>query len=179
MEPRDSKGLTEKEFLAAYAKKNYPRPYLTADVLLLSEDRSRVLLVKRKSHPYLGKWALPGGFSVQEESLEETALREMREETGIEDLLPEDIHEIGIFSKPGRDPRGWVVTGAYMALVDPGKMRVKAGDDAADAGWFSIIHQDDGTLLLRKDDKTLPASDLAFDHADILTRALQGTHTFY
>ncbi len=176
MEQRDSRGLTEKEFLAAYAKKNYPRPYLTADVLLLTEDKSRVLLVKRKGHPFLGKWALPGGFSVPEESLEETALREMREETGIVDLLPEDIHEIGIFSRPGRDPRGWVVTGAYMALVDSDRMKVNAGDDAADAGWFSIVHEDDGTLLLQKDDETLLFSDLAFDHADILTRALQGTH---
>ena len=173
MELRDSKGLTEKEFLAAYAKKNYPRPYLTADIILLSEDRSRVLLVKRKGHPYLGKWALPGGFSEPEEALEETALREMREETGIEDLLPEDIHEIGIFSRPGRDPRGWVVTGAYMALVDPDKMKVKAGDDAADAGWFSIVHEDNGMILLQMKNETLRFSDLAFDHADILTRALQ------
>jgi hypothetical protein len=63
-----------------------------------------------------------------------------------------------------------------MALVDSDRMKVNAGDDATDAGWFSIVHEDDGTLLLQKDDETLLFSDLAFDHADILTRALQGTH---
>ena len=169
----DENGLTEEEFLAMYAKKNYPRPYLTADIVLLSEDESRVLLIRRRGHPFIGKWALPGGFSKQSEALEETAIREMREETGIAKIKPEDVREIGVFSKPGRDPRGWVVTGAYMAKVDPVEMKPAAGDDAVQAVWCEILHDHDGTMKLKTVNGELFLNELAFDHGDILAAALK------
>lgn len=75
-EIRDRKGLTEQEFLAEYRKKNYPRPYLTADMIVFRGEE--VLLVRRGGHPYLGYYAFPGGFSQADESMEETAARELR-----------------------------------------------------------------------------------------------------
>ena len=136
MEVRDQNGLTEQAFLEAYKKKQYPAPYLTADVVLLSTD-GRVLLIRRKGHPFLGCLALPGGFVNPDESAKDAALRELNEETGAV-LAEVDLHEIGLFSKPGRDPRGWIVSDAFFAVVDPNAVTVSAGDDAADAGWIPV-----------------------------------------
>lgn len=162
MEPRDEQGLTEREFLAAYRQKRYPAPYLTADVVLLSEGRD-VLLIRRKNHPYLGCWALPGGFVNPDESALDAAVRELSEETGV--AAPANaLVEIGLFSAPGRDPRGWVVSDAFLCCVDQDVVRFSAGDDAADAAWVPIGR--DGDRL------ALPEGvRLAFDHADILKKA--------
>ena len=176
MELRDKNGLTESEFLEAYAKKNYPRPYLTADIVVFSEDLTSVLLVKRNGHPYLGRWALPGGFAKSDESVEETALRELREETGIEELTSADLTEIGLFSAPGRDPRGWVVSNAYAAKVDPNRVHIEAGDDAIQAKWFTIEPKYDMLVLTNSTTQFSEIereSDLAFDHGLILIRALR------
>ena len=173
MEQRDRNGLTEKEFLEAYAKKNYPRPYVTADLVVFTENGPEVLLVKRKGHPYIGRWAFPGGFAEPNESVPETALRELREETGIEDLTEADIREVGLFSRPGRDPRGWIVSGVYSATVRKENVIPKAGDDAADAQWFSVSSGQDGSPVLSNGAIRLAPSDLAFDHGEILLKALE------
>ena len=162
MELRDQNGLTEHEFLEAYAKKSYPRPYLTADVVLLSGGRD-VLLIRRKGHPYLGCWALPGGFVNPDESAETAALRELREETCVS-LEKEDVREIGLFSKPGRDPRGWIVSDAYLALVDRERIAFSAADDAADARWIQVGRDGDSLVLPE-------GVSLAFDHEEILKKA--------
>ena len=83
------------------------------------------------------------------------------------------VHEIGLFSKPGRDPRGWVVTDAFCASVQREQITAHAGDDAADARWFAVESAPDGSLTFTADALTLSESDLAFDHADIIRRALQ------
>ena len=92
MERRDKNGLTEKEFLATYRPKDYDRPSVTADIAVFSMSREglRVLLVRRGGHPYLGYWALPGGFAQKGESVDETAARELEEETGYhaQELIP-------------------------------------------------------------------------------------------
>lgn len=173
MEKRDKNGLTEKEFLKAYAGKNYPRPYLTADIVVFSENPGRVLLVKRRGHPFWGQWALPGGFADARESLLETALRELREETGIGDLPAESLEEVGIFSRPGRDPRGWVVSGAYTATVQADGVSLAAGDDAEDTAWFGVGFDENKNLVLSRLNLRLSVSDLAFDHGEILTAALK------
>ena len=162
MEVRDRNGLTEREFLEQYRDKRYPAPYLTADVVLLSKD-GRVLLIRRKGHPYLGCWALPGGFVNPDESAETAALRELFEETCVA-LTEADIHEIGLFSEPGRDPRGWVVSDAYLALVDRDRIAFSAADDAADARWIPITRDGDGIALPE-------GVTLAFDHEEILRKA--------
>ena len=163
MEARDANGLTETEFLAAYREKRYPAPYLTADIVLLSEGRD-VLMIRRKGHPYLGCWALPGGFVNPDESAAEGALRELSEETNVTGFTVDDIFEIGLFSKPGRDPRGWIVSDAFLVPVKREDVHFKAGDDAADAAWITIAR--DGENLV------LPEGvRLAFDHADVLKKA--------
>ena len=176
MENRDKNGLTEQEFLEVYKKKNYPRPYLTADLVVFSPNLDEVFLIKRGGHPFLGRWAFPGGFANADESVNQTALRELREETGISTLTEEDIYEIGLFSTPGRDPRGWVVSDVYAAKVDPASTAVQAGDDASQAQWFKLEFTEDA-FTLTKDDICLMGddnkSDLAFDHNRILMKSIK------
>lgn len=163
MEVLDRNGLTEREFLAAYRDKHYPAPYLTADVVLLSQGTD-VLLIRRKGHPFLGCWALPGGFVEPGESAAEGALRELREETNVTDVSEDDLIEIGLFSKPGRDPRGWIVSDVFLVPVEREKIVFRAGDDAADAAWITV----------RRNGETLVFPEgvrLAFDHADVLKKA--------
>ena len=81
MEPVDKNGLTESEFLAAYKPGDYPRPSATADLALLRRGGSEILLIKRGNHPFIGKWALPGGFVNPDETVEAAAARELFEET--------------------------------------------------------------------------------------------------
>ena len=170
MEPlRDARGLTEAEAIERYRSRNYPKPALTADILVFSKSDNghRILLIRRKGHPYLGQLALPGGFANEQEPVEKTAARELEEETGVTGL---DMKLIGIYSAPGRDPRGWVVSAAYAAVADNAQLHIQAGDDAADAGWYTI-HIRDGHLYLNRNSITLGESELAFDHAQILKDA--------
>lgn len=130
----------------------YPRPSLTVDVALVTrEPTPRVLLIQRRADPFQGKWALPGGFVDENERLLEAARRELAEETGVKVV---DLEQLYTFGDPGRDPRGWTVSVAYLALVSPDQLRPVAGDDAAEVGWFPL-------------DRLPP---LAFDHAEILAR---------
>ena len=130
----------------------YPRPSLTVDVALVTrEPFARILLIQRKADPFAGKWALPGGFVDENERLIDAARRELMEETGLDQTGLEQLHTFG---DPGRDPRGWTVSIAYLARVSPDQLAPVAGDDAAAVGWFPL----DGP------------PPLAFDHADILSR---------
>ena len=194
-ELRDKNGLTEAEFLAGYDMTKFDRPSLTADNLIFSfENGVSLLLIRRKGHPDLGKRALPGGFVERGESAEEAVLRELEEETSLTGLK---AYPAGFFSTPGRDPRGWVVTRSFIADVSGHENEVKAGDDAADARFFSLAAARDGnrvTLCLRNGEETLSAAaevkledgltgrtweitlltaeGLAFDHAKIIIDAL-------
>jgi 8-oxo-dGTP diphosphatase len=134
--------------------KRFARPSVTVDVVIftLRDDDLQVLLVKRKSAPFAGRWAIPGGFMRIGEPLQEAARRELSEETGVRDVYMEQLYTFG---DPKRDPRGRVITVAYFALV-PAPLAVRAGGDASHACWWSMYR--------------LPP--LAFDHADILDYAL-------
>ena len=132
---------------------DYPRPALTVDAVVATrDDHPKVLLIKRLKDPFAGKWALPGGFAEEGETLAAAARRELKEETGADVGELEQLYTAG---DPGRDPRGWTVSVAFLARVDAKKVKAKAADDAADVGWFPL--------------DALP--ELAFDHAMILGRA--------
>lgn len=131
----------------------YPHPAVTTDCVIFGFDgvELKVLLIERGIKPYLGCWAFPGGFLNPDEPAEEGALRELREETGIENAYIEQFHT---YSTPDRDPRERVITIAFLALVK--LQNVRGGDDAADARWFSVNN----------------TPKLAFDHDIILRDAL-------
>ena len=185
MLPLDKNGFTEEEFLKSYNSEKYPKPSLTADVVLLTvmQDDMQVLLIRRAGHPCIGQWAFPGGFAESSESIEQTAARELYEETGIKDavLLP-----VGLFSKPGRDKRGWVVSQCFAAVLEQ-RAKANAGDDAAQAEWFSLRLSNNTVILTGVSDEmvieysvlngvvqtTMPSDQkLAFDHSEMLVRAL-------
>lgn len=137
-------------------------------------DDLAVLLIKRDNEPFKGRWALPGGFVNENESLERAAGRELNEETGLSGTR---LEQLATFGDPGRDPRGHTVTIAYMTfLVAPGK--ITAGDDARDAQWHSFR-----SLALSEEAKPRGRSKraagnggstkLAFDHAKIITCAYE------
>jgi 8-oxo-dGTP diphosphatase len=124
-------------------------------ILTIRERGLNVLLIERGKAPYAGKLALPGGFVLADEDLDEAAARELREETSIEGG---DIHleQVRTYAAPGRDPRGRVATVAYLAIT-PDLPTPVAGTDAAAARWVPI--------------DVLP--ELAFDHEMILREALE------
>lgn len=128
---------------------------LTVDCVVfgLDEDDLKVLLIQRGQPPFQGKWALPGGFVRVDETLEESARRELQEETGVTDVYLEQFHA---FSGIDRDPRERVITVAFYALANLSDHRIKAATDARDAAWFPL--------------SDLPK--LAFDHDKILDAAL-------
>ncbi len=133
------------------------QPSVTVDVVVVARihGRLRVLLVKRKKPPFEGCWAIPGGFVEPNEPLEAAACRELREETGV---TPARVEQLHTFGDPGRDPRGWTISVAYLAVLSEDEVlawRPQAGSDAGEVGWFDL----DG----------LP--ELAFDHGEILTYA--------
>jgi len=177
-EPRDEKGRTEEEFLEYYKTRNYEKPSLTADIAVITKSNPRILLIRRGGHPFLGKRALPGGFANKNEAIEDTARRELEEETGIK---ADDMKLIGVYSAPGRDPRGWVASVAFLFITD--KTIAKAGDDARDAAWFEIKKEDNRKVMLSsnkeaieirfKNGKAEPCPDLSFDHNQIIIDALK------
>lgn len=103
----------EKEYLAAYDPGAWPRPSVTADLLLFAEKK--LLLIQRGGFPYRGWWALPGGFCEPGEPPETAAARELLEETGIR---APSHRLLGVFGGRDRDPRGWTVTAAFLARAD-------------------------------------------------------------
>ena len=164
-ELRDKRGMTEAEAIAAYRKKNYPKPALTADICIFARAGAgwKLLLIRRGGHPYLGCWALPGGFADEGERIESTAARELQEETGLSGLA---LRLVGIYSAPGRDPRGWTVSAAYGTRVEA-QLDAVADDDAAEAGWFDVHLTAGGPATV-----ALPEGGrLAFDHAQIIADA--------
>ena len=115
---------------------DYPRPAVTADVAVLRLDKEpEILLIQRKFPPFQEKWALPGGFMEMEETLEETARRELMEETSIR---AGELIRFDTYDKPGRDPRGRTITQAFVMIWKEEMGHAKAGSDAASIQWFGL-----------------------------------------
>lgn len=195
----------EHEYLSQYSIDKYERPSLTADIAAFmirsedsgnykrnSEQRLTILLIRRGKYPFKDCWALPGGFLQPNETVEECALREITEETNVK---PVSLMPVGVFSEPGRDPRGWIISHAFASIISEEAVREAGGDDAADAQWFDIRFDrgadGDCRLELRRDGIMLTAvlaeeetrfgrtsftirdsGSLAFDHARIIATAL-------
>jgi 8-oxo-dGTP diphosphatase len=132
----------------------YPHPAVTADVVLFTirDERLQILLIRRRQEPFAVAWALPGGFVEPDECLEDCALRELQEETGVTGVYLEQLYTFG---SPQRDPRERVISVAYYGLTPVSSIDPKAGSDAEQVAWFDVDE--------------LP--ELAFDHAGIIAKA--------
>ncbi len=133
----------------------FPRPAIAVDCVVfgLDEQDLKVMAIRRGIPPFENQWALPGGFVRLDESLETAALRELKEETGIERVFLEQLYTFGDVE---RDPRDRVVTVAYYALINLSDHHIQATTDAKDAAWFQVSNP----------------PKLAFDHDKILAVAL-------
>ncbi len=129
----------------------------TVDIVIFTVRNSEleILLIKRNAQPYLGEWALPGGFFSKNDSLEEAAKKKLYDEAGVKDVYLEQLYTFG---DPKRDPRGRIITISYFALINSENIKLDVHvPDVKEAEWVSV--------------KNLPK--LAFDHEKIVSYALQ------
>lgn len=148
---KNANGQSLKEFLEWYKteeKDKYEKPSVTVDTLIFTigeqkidnyrknpKKELKIMMVKRKDHPYIGRWAIPGGFVHINEDVYVSAQRELKEETNIDNVYMEQLYTWG---EVNRDPRMRVISVSYMALINSDNQNVKAGDDAEEAEWFSV-----------------------------------------
>lgn len=152
----DINSSEEREYLENYNIEQFERPSVATDIVAFAvmqdgeqsnirklENRElKLLLVKRSQFPYKGAWALPGGFLRPGETIEETAKRELLEETGVENPF---LHLAGVYSEVGRDPRGWIISNSFISLINAENCSLRADTDAWDAAWFCVKLQSDNT----------------------------------
>ena len=177
----------EREFLDNYSPGNYEKPSVTADIVVFTVDpvanRLCVVLIRRKEFPYKRCWALPGGFlQANTESVEQTAARELKEETGLNNVF---LQQLKTYSLPDRDPRMHVISVAHFALVPYSQIKLYAGDDAESVGLFQIVKvrksafglYDPGYVFVMEqeldDPLLLEESSFAFDHYQIVSDAIE------
>lgn len=139
----------EAQYLAGYDISTYEQPSLAADIVIFSilndgvsdnirklqKKSLKILLIKRATYPYKDCWALPGGFCKPQEDVIETAKRELYEETNVDNAY---LKLIGAFGENDRDPRGWIISNTFMALIDGNRCELRAGTDAWEAKWFNV-----------------------------------------
>jgi len=139
----------EKAYLEQYDITNFERPSVATDIAIfsimeegenenfrkLAKKALKLLLIKRATYPYKGCWALPGGFCRPDEEIYQTARRELYEETHVDNAY---LELAGTFGETDRDPRGWILSNTFLALMDGAKCRPRAGTDAWEAKWFSV-----------------------------------------
>ncbi len=153
----------ERRYLEQYDISGYERPSLATDMAIFSvmeEEEAenfrklpkkalKLLLVRREVYPYKGSWALPGGFCRPGEDVFDTARRELFEETNLHNAY---LSLFGSFGETGRDPRGWVISNAFLALIDAGKHKLRAGTDVGEAAWFRVeVKQEEVKKEITKD----------------------------
>ena len=178
-------GMSEKEyyetmadesaFLAWYKTQDLPKyetPSVTADMVAYCfvEGQLKLLVIKRKAHPYQNKYALVGGFVDKHEDAYQACIREVKEEVDL-DIPLEKVEQLMTVSTPGRDPRGWVITIAHLVYLPAIAInQVKAGDDAKEVTFLDV---DFKTRSFRDGERLLTAEDFAFDHYQILLESIK------
>ena len=146
--------MTEKEFLASYNPDKYEKPSVTVDILVVSvadelttnyrklnQKKINILLVKRKNHPYKGKWCLPGGFIKMDETLDEAATRVLKKETNLDKIFIEQLYT---YIKVDRDPRMRVISSAYISLIDKNTINTQISEEAS---WFDVTYEEKDNLV--------------------------------
>ena len=185
----------EQEYLKTYDIAAFERPSIAADIVVFSvlNDGERenirrlqrkslkVLLVKRASFPYKDNWALPGGFCIPGEDVIDTAKRELTEETNVRDAY---LKLVDVYGEEGRDPRGWIISNTFMALIDGRKCDLRAGTDAWEARWFSIEVAAESVRREIKNDDVFLETDYELTFSDEessqkLTALLKEQRTFH
>ena len=172
LDPSLDPAVSEQEFLAGYDQTRYPRVAVTVDMVLLTirQGRLTALLVQRAGHPFRDHWALPGGFVEPEEDLDDAARRELVEETGL-DTIPGYLEQLRTYGGPGRDPRGHIVSVAYLCLM-PDLPAPTAGSDARIARFWPV---DDvlGWSRRQGEDPPFDQPAIAFDHPQIIADGVE------
>lgn len=157
---KNEDGDTLEKFLEKYDQSKYESPSVTADIMVFKgpsylvtvKNGLSILMVKRRNHPSIGYWALPGGFLEMREDLEATAKRELEEETGLTNI---PMQLVNTFGEVWRDPRNRIITASFIALVDNNVSKPKAGDDAEEAEWFDIKFSLKGESIITLEDKMI------------------------
>ncbi len=171
-----------------YNYKDYERPSVAADIVTFGIDskkpenkreldrkKLKILLIKRGEEPFKGQYSLPGGFLRPNETIEQAALRELLEETGIENpkLMP-----LRTYSIPDRDPRGWIISCGFIALIPTMETITSDNSDAESSFWLSIemrdneINIENGEIIITIENEKAYCKQLAFDHAQIIYEAI-------
>ncbi len=178
------------DFLEAYDINQYDRPSIAADIAVFSIGRKqaggadyrrlpaktlRILLIRRAEQPFQGEWALPGGFMQKGETIKETARRELKEETGTDKAY---LELCGVFSDIGRDPRGWIISQSFIAVLNEDDLangHLEASGDAGEAAWFDITvrktadrKQEQGNVVTCDNDYELLLQDSGAADSDIV-----------
>lgn len=181
------------DFLEAYDINQYDRPSIAADIAVFSIGRKqaggadyrrlpaktlRILLIRRAEQPFQGEWALPGGFMQKGETIQETARRELKEETGTDKAY---LELCGVFSDIGRDPRGWIISQSFIAVLNEDDLangHLEASGDAGEAAWFDITvrktadrKQEQGNVVTCDNDYELLLQDSGAADSDIVNDA--------
>ncbi len=149
---------SEREYLESYDQEQFKKMSVATDLLILTiiDDQLAVLMTKRSEYPFKDRWALPGVFVGIEETLEEAAIRGLKEEVNLENIYMEQLYTFG---EVDRDPRLRVVSVTYMALTPPEKLDFKAGSRVSEVKLFPV------------DDIIRGEIETAFDHREIIRYA--------
>lgn len=165
--------ISEKEFLAAYHPDAYERPSVTSDILVFTTKQHQlyILLIRRSEPPYADKWAVPGGFIRMNETAEQTAVRKLREETGIAGDIY--LEQLQTFSAVDRDPRMRILSVAYIAMIPENKLDYAPGERTSEIALFEVRRGLNTDIQLCSEEGfVLTKEDIAFDHYEMICAAI-------